>query len=203
MALNYHLEYQRYKKYYTYLGGLAGRPAVRAYFSLIVSLFTIAIFFAFAIRPTLATIITLRKEIADKKELMEKLDNKINSLSALQIAYQQAEDDLPYLAKALPTVPELGEAVSWLEKTSTASGVNVDRFATANIAYSQQASGSAVFIPIDIGLGGGYENILNFLSQVNSLPRVYAIRDLEINKDNSSSVDDLSSRILMRTYFFP
>ena len=195
MALDYRIEYQRYKHYFVYLKPFIENPVTRAYFSVVASLFTIAVFIAFAIRPTFATIITLNREISDKTSLSVQLDAKINALTALQSEYQSVEDSLPLVDLALPDNPEISSTISHIEKVATVSGVKIGGIAGGKIDYQQTASSSAIIVPLTVDLTGDYPGFQLFLSQLATLPRLIIISDLNLTSK--------TAKLTANIYYFP
>src|SRR3990167_7353762 len=98
---------KRYNRYYTWIGPLLKKPQTRAYTFLILSIFTVAFFVFFAIRPTINTIIGLRKQIEDDQIVDTKLQDKINALSQIQAELDVLQPDLPLIDTALPTKSEV------------------------------------------------------------------------------------------------
>ncbi len=209
MALDYRSEYQRYRRYYTYLGPIIKNPIFRAYFSVVMSIFTVAIFIAFAIRPTLATIVGLQKQIEDKQNYNRRLDEKINSLSQLQSDYQAVERDLPLVFTALPQDPAVSEAVILLEKTATAAGVVLTNLSIPKADYSQMplASGAAIAstssqaVKVSVKISGGFDNLKNFFERLGNLPRIFFPDDTGVNKQTQEQ--GLDSQSTVSVYYLP
>ncbi len=209
MALDYRSEYERYRRYYMYLGPIIKNPIFQAYFSIVMSIFTIAIFVAFAIRPTLATIANLQRQIQDKQDINRRLDQKINDLSKLQSDYQTIERDLPLIFSALPQNPSVSKAIILLEKTATSAGVTLSAVNITTADYSEipLATGAAVasisssFVPINLTVVGDFDNIRNFLEQLTNLPRIFNPSNIGIVKSQDSSA--LDTRTEVNVYFLP
>ncbi len=191
MALDYRSEYQRYKRYYTYLGPVLKNPIFRAYFTVVMSIFTVAIFVAFAIRPTIATIAGLTRQIEDKQGLNRRLDEKINSLSALQNDYQVAEKDLPLVFTALPTDPSVSQAIIFLEKTATASGINLSKVSVAKADYGKNSTVSAELVPVTLTFSGSFDSVKNFFKQVLNLPRLFSPAEISVSKDDNKATTNI------------
>ena len=191
MALDYRSEYQRYKRYYTYLGPVLKNPIFRAYFTVVMSIFTVAIFVAFAIRPTIATIAGLTRQIEDKQGLNRRLDEKINSLSALQNDYQVAEKDLPLVFTALPTDPSVSQAIIFLEKTATASGINLSKVSVAKADYGKNSTVSAELVPVTLTFSGSFDSVKNFFKQVLNLPRLFSLAEISVSKDDNKATTNI------------
>lgn len=203
MALDYRSEYQRYKRYYTYLGPVLKSPVFRAYFTVVMSIFTVAILVAFAIRPTVATIVNLTRQIADKQVLNRRLEEKVNALSALQNDYQLIEKDLPLIFAALPADPAVSQAVILLEKTATAAGINLNKVSVIKADYSksQIASGAAIasvsaeFVPVVLTFSGSFDDSKNFFKQILNLPRLFSPAEVSVSKDDN--------RATINIYYLP
>mgnify|MGYP001609837987 CR=1 FL=1 len=191
MALDYRSEYQRYKRYYTYLGPVLKNPIFRAYFTVVMSIFTVAIFVAFAIRPTIATIAGLTRQIEDRQGLNRRLDEKINSLSALQNDYQVAEKDLPLVFTALPTDPSVSQAIIFLEKTATASGINLSKVSVAKADYGKNSTVSAELVPVTLTFSGSFDSVKNFFKQVLNLPRLFSPAEISVSKDDNKATTNI------------
>jgi len=99
-AFNYKQEYQRYKKYYLNLVPLLQQPVSRAYTTIIFSFLAISLFGWYAIRPTMQTIFELKREIADKTDLNQKMEEKISALIEAQAVYQDIETKIPVVTKS-------------------------------------------------------------------------------------------------------
>jgi len=61
----------------------------RAYLEILLSLATISTFSVFALKPTVLTIADLIKEIDEKKQTVQRMDDKIQNLSKAQVVYDQ------------------------------------------------------------------------------------------------------------------
>lgn len=128
MPFNYKTELHRYKRYYQSIEGLAGKPKARAYTTAIFSFLAVSLFGWYAIRPTLQTILYLRKEIEDTQKVNQQMEEKIGKLIEAHAAYQRVQDDLPSIKEALPEAPEVLTAIGQIR----------------NIAYLRSASISAI-----------------------------------------------------------
>src|SRR6266699_3633243 len=91
----------KYREYLKLLPDMQ-KENVRAITMLIFTFAALSFFGVFAINPTLSTIITLKKQLADSSFVAEQLLTKINNLSALQTKYNLLQNDLPVLLEAIP-----------------------------------------------------------------------------------------------------
>src|SRR5437762_11759734 len=102
MAFNYKTEYEKYRRYYQSLTPNLDKPENRAYTAIIFSFLVVSLFGWYAIRPTMQTIFTLKREIADNTEINIQMENKISALIEAQAGYQEVEPKIPIVNQALP-----------------------------------------------------------------------------------------------------
>lgn len=96
----------RFRKYYQNLSPLFSSSRFQGYAMVVMSLFTIAFFGIFAIKPTLKTITVLNRQIVDKNNLNSQLDQKINNLILAQEQYQKIQNDLSLIYSLMPADPQ-------------------------------------------------------------------------------------------------
>lgn len=229
MKFNYRTEYNRYRRYFTSLEPMVKTPVARAYFSLIASLFALSFFGAFAIRPTVKTIVGLRKEISDARNTNNKLQEKINALSEAQTQYSFVQNEVPIVLAALPKNPEFSTLLKQIENIAVASGATVSGIQfhsvlmfgkvaqdgqTAQIATSSGSttdalssldqpgnSGGITPISFSLVLRGSYANITAFLTSLSQLSRLISVDSLAISSAQGGSVE-LSLNIQSKAFYY-
>lgn len=107
---------------------------MQAYTMLILSLFTVAFFGFFALRPTLTTIAQLKRQIEDNREIDKRLSDKINQLVAAQAEYETIAPFVPKLKSALPEGHQYIKTLFDIEdirnsSSATVSSVKISEFA--------------------------------------------------------------------------
>ncbi len=182
MQFNYKDEYKRYQRYYQ---SLAPPPPVRrAYTAIIFSFLVISLFGWYAIRPTIQTILTLKREIIDKTEIDKKMEDKISALIEAQAAYQNIEPDLPLLDDALPVMSDAPRAAWQIQSLSTDSHVTLTNMSIMTVPLTgdtgpgvqqKPASGTPVSFPISVSVTGGYTDVKQFIQGIYNLRRVIQI----------------------------
>lgn len=99
------LSASKYREYLKLLPNIQ-QENTRIITTLILTFFAMSFFGIFAINPTLSTIITLRKQLADSELVHEKLKAKIAALSTLHQQYATLQADLPTVMEAIPQYPD-------------------------------------------------------------------------------------------------
>lgn len=163
------LKYRRY--YHQAIPFLKSRHAT-AYTMVILSLFTISFFGFFAIRPTLRTIVELKKQIEDSRIVDEALQKKINSLIIAQEEYQLVKNLIPSINNALPSQPDLTDILMKIENLVTSEQATISAINISPITYypnpdnsqnNKKLSNETVSIDINISIIGDHYTQINHL----------------------------------------
>ncbi|MBU3957116.1 type 4a pilus biogenesis protein PilO [Patescibacteria group bacterium] len=194
--------YHRYRRYVTGIGVLYKKKKARVYTGIILSIFTIAFFGFFAIRPTLVTIGGLLKEIKDKREVVAQMDQKINNLNKAQTNYTRIEKDLDLVNESLPLDPDLPILIKQLESLARLSSVAVEsvRFEKTNLqgeieTEEGQASGFSVT------LVGDYKNLKDFLSSLDTLRRIISVKSFGFTSKTEEEIQLLILSISAEAHY--
>jgi len=203
MAFNYKTDADRYKKYYQSLEPLLLSPKKRQFTTVVFSFLAISLFGWYAIRPTIQTILYLRRELKDKTKVNQQMEEKIAALIEAQASYQNIETDLPLLTHALPNNPNIILLVSALRTLANDSGASISGIQAADIPIlagetlvsTESATvtenpdepvkptvpsgkNKTVEIPISVTLSGSYPAIRSFLDGIINLRRIVSIETI-------------------------
>lgn len=182
MTINLPLEdlAKRYSRYYIYIEPIVSDPLIRGYFSLVASFLLIAFFLVFALSPTINTILTLQKKIAEQRRVVAALDQKITNLVAAQANYSQVESSLPILLTALPQTPTPQTIISGVVTIASSSGLVLSGLQFRDLPLSKDSIDTAVktgnttgalTVNFTLTTVGSRDKIHDFLTRIESLPR--------------------------------
>lgn len=160
----------------------------------------LSFFGIFAINPTLTTIASLKKQVADSKEVDKALTTKINNLSALQQQYNQLGSDLTNIYAAVPKnadVPLLSAQVQALAKKHKLT-VTTYRVAEVQLTSAKHDTKTKSFI-FTLQAEGDYNDMIAFSSELASINRQVTVEVMEIGRD--SKTNDLVLTLRGRQYF--
>ena len=171
-------------------------PKKKRYTILGMTLFSLVVFGAFAIRPSLFTISRLNREVKKAREAEQILDQKIDDLSQAQVNYQLALKDLELIDNALPkdaAVPTILETLAL-----TAGRNNV----TLNEGEFGEATGSNSLktLSFTIVVGGQLDNIEKFLTELESGTRQIDIGQVKI-RQSSVELGYMLTEVDLTTHF--
>ncbi len=189
MAFNYKTEYERYRKYYQSIEPVLKKPKSSAYTMAIFSFLAISLFGWYGIRPTLQTILFLRREIADNKEVNKRMEDKITHLVEAQAAYQGTVDSLPLIDEALPHDPEVLSLIAQLRNLAAENGGSLSAVQVPSVPIlGNQATpsgttaqaGKLTEIPLVVVITGPYTRLISFLDGLVHMRRIATLKTISM-----------------------
>jgi Tfp pilus assembly protein PilO len=207
MPYNYKTELQRYRRYYQSLEPVFRKSTSRAYTAIIFSFLAVSLFGWYAVRPTVQTILYLRREITDKTDVNRQMEEKIAALIEAQSLYQEIEPLLPAVEQALPSQPDAIPVVLQLRNLASRSGVFISTIQLPPVpllgqdpakASKKTIVPAAKQVPYDftIAVQGTYPMIRSYLDGVVNMRRVVVIDGVTITPYRLESVSSQSAAVL-------
>ena len=189
--------FAHFRRYYTALEPILEKPRTRIYTAVIFSFLAISLFGWYAIKPTIQTIITLRKEITEKTALNGQMEQKIASLIEAQNRYQDIQPRLTLLDEAIPNNPEAIELLMQVrnlvhstEATLSSGSVGGVPLVIDTEASDQKnkpmKSGSLEF-SVNTALTGGFPELETSLNELMTLRRIVTVQNISISPAKETS----------------
>ena len=181
--------FTQYRRFYQAITPIVNRPYTRTYTTVIFSILAISLFGWYAIRPTVQTILFLRREIADKTTVNQKMEEKITALIEAQAAYEEIEPRLPLVSEALPEIPEAIDIVTQLRNLAVTSGASISAIQTSSVPLlGAEATPSSKItttqkqaeFPVVTVISGPYQTVKSFLDGLTGMRRLVTIEGMEI-----------------------
>lgn len=200
----HNLTTSKYREYLKLLPDMK-KENVRIVTTLIFTFFAMSFFGIFAINPTLTTIVTLKKQLADSEHVYEKLKVKINALSSLQQQYQVLQPDLPTVIEAVPTDPKAALLTGQIIGLSKQSRVNIHSLTLSEVQIIGAKESSApekvndFSYTFSLVAEGSYEQLMVFAKSLSQINRIVNIESLTVAKDPKSNA--LTMALTGRAYF--
>jgi len=176
----------QYKKYTQTITPFLQRSTTKNYSTVIFFFLVLSVFGWYAIRPTIQTILYLRREIKDKTELDKKMDTKIYALIEANAAYENNQALFPVLSQTIPNTPEALDAVSQIKYCAKENNTVITLLQMSNIplatgstALTQKNKKSYTEIPLLFSVEGSFRSVLSFLQGLISLRRIVTIQSMD------------------------
>lgn len=170
-------------------------PATQVSLTIVMSLVIVAIFAVFALRPTLITIVTLRKTILESRKMLQQLQSKTTNV-------QRAAELLETIKSSLARV-DLGitkegadyrSITTQIEMITRQAGVQLQSeslgatllYSRVIAPYNPNKSQGVVALPVTLRVSGSYANIVDFLRALTNMERVMGIDSIVVTKEGGS-----------------
>lgn len=192
----------QHKSYIDSMRRMYDKPVAQTSTTLILTFATIVFFGFAAIRPSLGVITKLQSELSHKRELSDKLEQKVKVLINLQSNYSSNEETLSVFEQAIPNeqlLEELIVAIEYLNYKNEVELTNlrVNNLVTYGLSTSENSDEpegpSNVPEPypsyhIDFNSGGSYQNLVNLLDELGRLYRYVVIERVTFNQTDEEDV---------------
>lgn len=182
MALGWREQYNRYRGYFLNIVNLYKQRAdLRAFTEVILSIGTIVVFLLFALKPTALTIISLAREINEKKQTDAALSKKISDLNKATTTFNQSQSEIQNVNIAVASIPKpeiiSGQIIGIAAKdTVNVLGISVGEITLVGKESKPKTSKdvkplpeSAFEMPVSISVQGNYQNLILFLEDLENL----------------------------------
>lgn len=206
------IDRRTYSRYFVNLQSLYRKRDVVLYTGITLTLFAMAFFGLFALRPTLTTIATLVKEIKDKKEIEVKLQKKINDLRTAQTNYASVAGSVSYVNQALPSDPSLSDVVYQIEITAQKTQVAIKSINFSSVDLlgetlkTKKASGlhpDLVEVEFELSAIGEFENLKSYLASLEKIRRLMIIDSFIYNQKKIEETQTLTLNLRGRAFYLP
>jgi hypothetical protein len=196
----------RFRRYLSYVDPVVSDPLVRGYFSFVASLILTTFLLIFALSPTINTILGLRKKIDDQNQTLVALDTKTSVLVAAAQSYQQVEDYLPLLSRAMPAETQPTQIINTITFLASASAVTVASLQFPGVPLGDSlppaaANSDVSVLNFSLSVNGRKPNVESFLGKLENALRYIRVGSMSIGTDQKSGLT--SADITGLGYYFP
>lgn len=143
----------------------------------------------FAIRPTLLTIFTLRREYQALQEVTDSFQAKIDALSAAQTLLKQAETlgHSALLAQAIPPDPDVGRTAFTMERIAAKNRVRIQSIRLDRAVYAFPKPDDEVTMTTNdltytLTAIGPERQLLSFAKDLHTARRLFVISTMTISQ---------------------
>lgn len=167
-------------------------PAVQVSLTLVLSLFVIAGFITFALRPTILSVVALRKTIAESQKTLQILLVKVSSLQKAEKQLESLSGSLPLLNTSIPNIgAQYAPLTLAVESLASQSGVTLESeslgstllFSRVLAPYKPSKMQRVVELPFNVRVSGSYPNVANFLTRLLGMERIVVSESITITRE--------------------
>lgn len=184
MAVGWRGQYYRYREMsLNFLAVYRQRSDWQAFLEIILSLSTLIVFFSFALKPTALTMISLYREINEKRNTLASLNQKITDLQTANSIFIENQTLVPIVDNAIFTLPKPDifskQILGLAQKNSVEiSGLSIGEITLLGPNTVAQIKDELEIKPLPNGaqamstaitIKGTYSNTLGFINDVENL----------------------------------
>lgn len=171
-------------------------PSVQVSLGVVLAFLITAFFIMFAIRPTLATIVTLKKNIDESRTTLKDLETKTSALAKAATLLEKIKPQIRLLETSIPPDGMRYEELAYnLEALAQSTGTNLESFALGESivssrlvnVYTPNKKQEIVPAMITIRINGTYPQVRAYLTRIASTIRLTSIESVAILKDGTGS----------------
>ncbi len=156
------------------------------YISIIFFLLVFSVFIIFAIKPSLTTVFSLRKEESDLKKIDKIYEEKIINIISIQTQTEQNRDNLPLLIQSIPEHPEVNKIIEDVKKSADKNSMTINKASIVDINLSS-TNQELQDVKLIMEVGVSFDNFKKFITDIFSQRRLKIVDNVIINRDKESS----------------
>lgn len=185
---------------------------VQTYTELGLSLLLLVVLFAFALRPTLLTVLELNKKRGEALEARRRLDEKLQSISLAQASFREVKPDFKLVDAAVPRNKLILDFLNQVQLLAGQNSLNLegldyvgeekgDTKARTNSQVTNDRSNPKGIrsLTFKVEGKGDYTGIKNFVSRLETLPRLVQIDILMVSQGEKGRVGEFGEGVRDQT----
>ncbi len=209
--MKFNLQRRRQSNYYLYLQRMANKPGVGESLGIVLSLLTVSFFVVFAIKPSLAKIAELNKEIEVTENTLTRLKKKSVALTQVAKIWARVSGESQKIEKTIPLGPDYSYFVKEMEwvanqnKVRYVNGTFTESLLKSDLLdpYQINQKLSPIEIKVNLRFEGDYAELLKTLNQLTNIDRLLEINTVSINQnDKKDKLGQLVMTLNGKIYYF-
>lgn len=146
-----------------------------------------SVFVFFAIRPSLVTAFSLKKEEEELSKLNSRYESVITKIVEIQSSFETYRDDLHLFTEAIPPSPSINKLIKDLEEATAINSVTIDKLNTGEVNLVDKTKGKLQSTTFTIEAESSFEKLLKTLEDVYNQRRLKEIKKFDISKQKNES----------------
>jgi Tfp pilus assembly protein PilO len=156
------------------------------YIFIVFFLLIFSIFIIFAIKPSLTTAYSLKKEEVDLTKIDQVYEEKINSITSIQTEIEKNRDNLPLLNQSISERPEVNKIIEDVKKIADKNSLIIDKASIVDINFSK-TNKEKQNVKLKMEVTTSFENLRQFMTEILSQRRLKLIDELIVSLDTEST----------------
>jgi Tfp pilus assembly protein PilO len=160
-----------------------------------------SIFIVFAIKPSLTTAYSLKKEEIDLTKIDQLYEEKINNITLIQTQIEENRDNLPLLNQSISEQPEVNKIIEDIKKIADKNSLVINKATIIDINFSK-TNKEKQNVKLQMEVTTNFDNLRQFIRDMFNQRRLKLIDNLVINRDKeSTSSGNLKINLTINGYY--
>lgn len=156
------------------------------YIFIIFFLLIFSIFIIFAIKPSLTTAFSLKKEELDLKKVDRIYEETIRNIISIQTQIEENRDNLFLLSQSISEHPEVNKIIKDIKKTADKNSLTINKASIVDVNLSS-TNKELQDVRLMMEVTTNFDNLKQFMTDLLFQRRLKVIESLVINRDRESS----------------
>lgn len=152
------------------------------YLFIIFFLLIFSIFIVFAIRPSLTTAYSLKKEEVDLAKIDLVYEEKINSITSIQSQIEENRDNLPLLNQSISEQPEVNKIIEDVKKIADRNSIFIKKADIVDINFSK-TNKEKQNVKLKMEVTTTFTDLRSFMKEIITQRRLKLIEEVSVSRD--------------------
>lgn len=178
-------------------------PVAQVSSQLLATIGLVIFFAAFAIRPTILTMVQLTKDIEEKRGIDQALTQKAAALSTLSTEYYAIQNQIPVLDSSIPNVPDFDGVIRRIEKVSSENGIAFSSLRAQQLPEDHLDSATKPAVntfTISFSAKGSFPQLKQFFDTLVGMDRFVSLDSVSFS--SSVTEQDIFLNGTLNTYYY-
>jgi len=155
----------------------------RDYTFTIVFFLTFSLFILFAIKPSLTTATSLKREEFDLKKIDEQYENNIVNIASVQSLMEEHREELPLLTDAVSDHPQVNKMIDDIKKASDQTSFFLKKASIGEVNLLDTKDQKLQTLHLTIEGSSSFETLMKFIQTLSNQRRLKTVQKMVISKD--------------------
>lgn len=146
-----------------------------------------SIFIVFAIRPSLTTVFSLKKEEADLKKIDSLYEERILSVVVIQSQMEENRDYLPLLNQAISSSPQVNKMIDDIKEAADKNSFLIKKATVSDVNLFTSNKKNLETVKASVEATASFEEFLRFMESLFAQRRLKTIKKIAIASDTEST----------------
>lgn len=152
-------------------------------FSLFFIIFSISV--VFAIKPSLTTAFSLKKEVKDLTKVNSYYDKIVMGVVNVQSLLENNRDNLFLIEQAISARPKVNKVAGDLQDAADKNDLKISKLSIEEINLTKDTQGMLKTVRVSMEARSSFENLMGFVRSFYQQRRIKSLNKLSVSRENT------------------